>query len=179
VIGARPVILRRRPLWLVAALTVFSLGVYLPIWIGFTWSELRRENGDERMRPVWHALSLFVPGYGYWQVYRHFSYIGERLVRVGASMRVDPISATLGVVVWSLTFFHYSTELLFALLDGVELAAGTAVVVYGQHALNTFWRTRPGPPVEERVLDTDWLALAVAGVYFVLALMSYASGPSN
>jgi len=36
--------------------------VYLPIWLGFTWAELKRETGDERMRPVGHAFSLFVPG---------------------------------------------------------------------------------------------------------------------
>ena len=35
---------RRRPLWLVAVLTVLSFGAYLPIWYGLSWAELKRET---------------------------------------------------------------------------------------------------------------------------------------
>lgn len=96
---------RRRPLWLVALLTVLSLGIYLPLWLGFTWAELRRETRDQRMQPLGHALSVFVPGYGYWQVYRHFALIASGLERLGVKNKVDPFSAMIGVVLWSLTFF--------------------------------------------------------------------------
>ena len=65
------------------------------------------------------------------------------------------------------------------IMDGVELLAGTAVVVYGQRALNAYWRARPGPPVDERVVDTDWLALAAAATFFALQLVGYLSGPTN
>jgi hypothetical protein len=170
---------RRRPLWLVAALTILSFGIYLPLWLGFTWAELRRETQDERMQPLWHALSLFVPGYGYWQVYRHFTAIGDAVARVGGTARVDPLSATLGVVVWSLTFLHYSTEPLFAMLDAFELMAATGVVVYGQNALNEYWRARPGDPVQERILETDWLAVAAASLYFVASVLTYVTTPTN
>ena len=170
---------RRRPLWLVAALTLLSLGIYLPLWLGFSWAELRRETGDERMRPLWHALSVFVPGYGYWQAHRHFRLLGAHVARVGGKIKVDPLSATIGVVVWSLTFLHYSTEPLFALLDAIEVSAATAVVVYGQRALNEYWRARPGPAVEERVRDTDWLAVVAAATYFIAALLTYVSTPTN
>jgi hypothetical protein len=54
---------RRRPLWLVGALTFVTFGVYLVIWVGVTWSEMKRELRDEGMRPVWHALGLLVPIY--------------------------------------------------------------------------------------------------------------------
>jgi hypothetical protein len=170
---------RRRPLWLVAALTVLSLGIYLPLWLGFTWAELRRETGDERMQPLWHALSVFVPGYGYWQVYRHFSAIGDAVTRVGGKVNVDPLSATLGVVLWSLTFLHYSTEPLFAALDAIELVAATGVVVYGQRALNEYWRARPGDEVKERILETDWFAIVAASIYFVSSVLTYVTTPTN
>lgn len=170
---------RRRPLWLVAALTVLSFGIYFPLWLGFTWSELRRELRDERMQPLWHALSVFVPGYGYWQVYRHFATVGQLLERAGTGRRVDPLSATLGVVLWSMTFLHYSREPLFALLDAIELLAVAAVAMYGQHALNEYWRTRPGPEVEERVIETDWIAVAVASVYFAASMLTYVATPAN
>ena len=158
---------------------MLSLGIYLPLWIGFTWAELRRETGDERMQPLWHALSVFVPGYGYWQVYRHFALIASLLERLGVKNRVDPFSATIGVVLWSLTFLHYSAEPIFVALDMVELGAATAVVLYGQRALNEYWRARPGPEVDERVLTTDWFAIALAGAYFLSWILAYATTPTT
>ena len=162
-----------------AALTVLSLGVYLPLWLGFTWAELRRETGDERMQPLGHALSVFVPGYGYWQVYRHFALIASLLDKAGAKRLVDPFSAAIGVVLWSLTFLHYSSEPIFVALDMIELLAATAVVIYGQRALNAYWRARPGRSIEERVLSTDWIAVALAAAYFLSWIIAYATTPST
>jgi hypothetical protein len=158
---------------------VLSLGIYLPLWLAFTWAELRRDTGDLKMQPLGHALSLFIPGYGYWQVYRHFALIGSGLERLGAKTKVDPFSATIGVVLWSLTFLHYSVEPIFVLLDGLELLAATAVVVYGQRALNEYWRARPGGSVEERVLRTDWIAITAAAAYFVSWLLTYLATASH
>ena len=162
-----------------AALTLLSLGIYLPLWLGFTWAELRRETGDQRMQPFGHALSVFIPGYGAWQVYRHFVLIGSGLERLGATIKVDPLSATIGVVLWSLTFFHYSVEPIFVALDMIELLAATAVVVYGQRALNEYWRARPELQTEERVLPTDWIAVALAGAYFLSWILAYVTTPST
>ena len=170
---------RRRPLWLVAVLTILSFGIYLPLWLGFTWAELRRETQDSRMEPLWHALSVFIPGYGYWQVYRHFRVIGDAVMRVGGAVRVDPLSATLGVVLWSITFLHYSTEPLFAMLEAFEVLAATGVVVYGQRALNEYWRVRPGNEVQERILETDWLAIAAASLYFLSSVLTFVASPTN
>jgi hypothetical protein len=158
---------------------VLSLGIYLPLWVGFTWAELRRETADQRMQPLWHALSVFVPGYGYWQIYRHFALIASVLERVGVKNKVDPFSATIGVVVWSLTFLHYSSDPIFVALDMIELLAATGVVVYGQRALNEYWRARPGPEVSMRVLPTDWLAIALAGAYFFSWILAYVTAPST
>jgi hypothetical protein len=130
------------------------------------------------MQPLGHALSVFVPGYGYWQVYRHFALIGSCLQRLGVTNKVDPFSAMIGVVLWSLTFLHYSTEPIFVVLEMIELLAATGVVVYGQRALNEYWRARPGPEVEERVVQTDRIALALAGAYFLSWILAYATAPS-
>jgi hypothetical protein len=159
-------------------LTALSLGIYLPLWLGFTWAELRRDTGDQRMQPLGHALSVFVPGYGYWQVYRHFALIGAGLERLGANNKVDPFSATIGVVLWSITFLHYSAEPIFVALDMVELLAATGVVVYGQRALNEYWRAHPGIEVEQRVLPTDWIAVGLAAAYFLSWILAYVTAPS-
>jgi hypothetical protein len=163
----------------VAALTILSLSVYLPLWLGFTWAELKRDTHDERMQPVGHAFSLFVPGYGYWQVYQHFKLVRDLLARVGSTAKIDPLSAALGVVLWSFTFLHYSNDPLFTVLNLIELAAATAVVVYGQRAMNIYWQKRPEAAAEERILQTDWLALAVAATYFIFNLIGYISEPTG
>src|SRR3989442_3104473 len=148
---------RRRPLWLVAALCVLSTGIYVPLWFGLSWAELRRETANERMQPAWHAVSIFVPGYGSWQVYQHFATIGAALDHAGSTLKIDALSATIGALLWYLTWFHYSAEPIFVLLNAGELLAGTAVVVYGQRALNEYWRARPRPPVSGGLVGRRWV----------------------
>lgn len=140
----------------------------MPIWFGLTWSELRKETGDDQLYPLGHAISILVPGWNAWQAWRHFRAIAAVAAPVTREVRVDATSAAIGVVIWWLTFTHYSSEPLFLLLDAVELAAGTAVVAYGQRALNRFWEAKGG---EQRVLDTDLVALAVAGTYALVTLI--------
>jgi hypothetical protein len=105
--------------------------------------------------------------------------IASGLERLGVKTKVDPFSATIGVVLWSLTFLHYSTDPIFIALDTIELLAATAVVVYGQLALNEYWRARPGPSVAERALPTDWIALGVAAAYFLSSVLSYVTPATN
>jgi hypothetical protein len=174
---------RRRPLWLVGALTVLSFGAYIPIWFGLSWAELKRETeggdasplargtGDGGMSPLGHALSIFVPVYGLWQAYRHFTLIDAFRRKVDPDHGVDALTGAIGTGIWWLTFTHYSTEPIFVALDAIELAAGTAVIVYGQHALNGYWRSRPGPPVEERITQLDWLAIGIAVSWALITLI--------
>ena len=169
---------RRRPLWLVGALAALSIGVYIPIWFGLTWAELRRERRDATMSPLGHALSLFVPVFGVWQAYRHFRVLDSMLRAVDKTRGVDAVTAAIGTGIWWLTFTHYSLDPIFMLLDAVELAAGTAVVVYGQRALNAYWRARPGPEVQERVTELDWMALAIAASYALLTIVGFLGAPS-
>lgn len=131
------------------------------------------------MQPGWHALSILIPGFGAWQVYRHFVLIGGLLARVGSSARVDPITAALAVTVWWITWLHYSNELVFVVLNFIELAAGVAVVVLGQRALNEYWRVRPSGPIEEQMVPADWLALGLAATFFVFVLVSNLTVPTN
>ena len=132
---------------------------------------MRKETGDTQMFPLGHALSTLVPGWNAWQAWRHFSAI-DGLVSRGGKRHVDATTAAVGLVIWWLTFTHYSSEPLFLVLDAIELAAGTAVVAYGQRALNRYWTSRGG---EERLLETDIIALAAAAAYGVVNLLSLVS----
>ncbi|HEV8228619.1 MAG TPA: hypothetical protein VGQ86_01580 [Candidatus Limnocylindria bacterium] len=151
----------------------------MPIWYGLSWAELKRETGDERMSPLAHALSVFVPGYALWQAHRHFTLLDGLLRKIDPLRGVDAVTGAIGTGIWWLTWTHYSSEPVFIALDAIELAAGAAVIVYGQRALNTYWRTRPGPVVEERLGEIDWLALGVAATYAVLTVIGYLGTPAQ
>lgn len=153
------------------ALTVLTFGLYLPIWFGLTWSEMRKENGDDQMLPLGHALSTLIPGWNAWQAWRHFKAIDTLVSRAG-TRHVDATSAAVGLMIWWLTFTHYSADPLFLILNAIELTAGTAVVVYGQLALNRYWTARGG---EERLVDTDLIALAAAATYGIVNLLALVS----
>ncbi|HLQ04840.1 MAG TPA: hypothetical protein VK197_04205 [Verrucomicrobiae bacterium] len=161
---------RRRPLWLVAALSLLTLGAYVPIWFGLTWAEIKSETKDERMLPLGHALATLVPGANGWIAWRHFGAINGLLEKAGRPERVDALSGALGLVIWWLTFTHYSSDPVFLALDAVELLAGTAVVVYGQRGLNAYWATLGAV---EKLLETDLIVLAVAGTYAVFTLVGF------
>jgi hypothetical protein len=163
----------------VAALTILSYGIYVPLWFGFSWAELRRETADETMLPAAHGVSIFIPGYGTWQAYRHFALIGELLTRVGSPLKVDPYTAALATTVWWVTWLHDNSDPLLIVLNLIELVAGTAVVVFGQRALNAYWAARPGPPADGRVLQTDWFALGMAAAFFVFITVTNVTAPTN
>lgn len=157
---------------------MLSFGAYVAIWFGLTWVELKRETGDERMSPFAHALSVFVPVYGVWQAFRHFALIDTVRRKVDPAHGVDALTGALGTGIWWLTFTHYSTDPIFVALDAIELAAGAGVVMYGQRAINGYWRSRPGP-VTEGMTGVDWLAIGAATSYALFAILGMLARPAS
>ncbi len=130
------------------------------------------------MAPFAHALSIFAPVYGLWQAHRHFTLLDMLRRKVDPDHGVDALTGAIGTGIWWLTFTHYSTDPIFVALDAIELAAGAAIVVYGQRALNGYWRSRPGPKVEERMTQFDWLAVGVAASYALFTLIGVLATPA-
>ncbi len=158
-----------------AALSFLSLGAYVPIWFGLTWAELRRETKDESLQPLWHALLILVPGVNITVVWRHYKSVNALLDRTPEIPRLDPLTVGIGVAIWWLTFTHYSSDPVFMVLDAIELFAGTGIVVYGQRALNAFWA---GRGAEEKVLETDLVALAVVATYAIFTVVGFLASPT-
>lgn len=85
----------RRPLWLVAALTIATFGLYWFYWVGKSWAEMKREVRDPGMDPIGHTLAMVVPIYGLFRLHAHFRVLNELLERVGATRRVEPSLAVI------------------------------------------------------------------------------------
>src|SRR5206468_4575766 len=107
---------RQRPIWLVGSLAVLTFGIYPVVWLGATWSEMKRELGESRMDPWGHALSQLVPIYGLFRVHAHYRKLNEMLERWDDRTRVHPGPVVGG---WILAFSN--------LLD--RLTGGASILV--------------------------------------------------
>jgi len=171
---------RRRPVWVVAALTFLTLDLYGIAWIGLSWAELKRERNDPNMHPWWHMLTLVVPFYGLFRIHAHFRTINELLASVGSSRRFAPGLAVLAIVVSailgrtaSLPSLSPSTVFVLLIVSGVLFAWPIA---QGQQSLNDYYGVLPMENIPTDVRRFEWLILAVgAVVWFLIALGSLAS----
>ncbi len=133
-----------RPLWLVGLLSLATLGLYFPVWMGVTWSEMKRELHDERMHPFWHALSYFVPLYGLFRVHAHCAAVRAMLQVAESPRTVDPWEVLLGVM-WQmgmvyLLIFYFAPNDPFKPLLWLSVGAASAVATaYVQAGLNAYW----------------------------------------
>jgi len=91
--------IRPRPPWLVALLELLSENLYEVWWYGRSWWELQRARNDPSMRPVWHALAMYVPIYGLFRLHAHYRVLNETAAGAGATDRVSPsLMVALAVV---------------------------------------------------------------------------------
>jgi hypothetical protein len=63
-------------------------------------AELKRETKDAGMSPLAHALSIFVPFYGLWQAYRHFTLLDTLRRKVDPEHGVDALTGAIGTGIW-------------------------------------------------------------------------------
>lgn len=156
---------RQRPLWTVAALTFATFGLYLFVWFGASWAELKRERQDPRMYPVWHALTLLVPIYGFFRLHAHMETINELLDRVEAPRRLVPGGAIAGLLVSALVqLIPTSAALTEVFVASVGLALLAVVVVHGQGGLNSYWQRLPAHQVPARVHWAEWVVMILGGI---------------
>lgn len=160
---------RRRPVWLAAALSLLSGGLYFVWWFGATWAELKRELGDATMRPVWHALASMVPVYATFRTYAHFRSIDTAMARAGLASRSGAgTAAALDAAAW---LTGVSSLFLTGMSQFVAYAATAALyglLTYrGQSALDAYWMALPGRQIPKRTHGFEWLALALSALSFI------------
>ena len=167
------------PAWLPFALTLVTGGAYLIVWAGRSWSTMKRERGDQEMRPLWHALSLVVPFYMIFRVHAHFRTLNDLLARTGARERAN-LAIAVGAFAGFPLAFIATGAFRTGLRDGSVLliAALCASVVagYGQYHLNAYLRSRTGAALVSRVGALQWTALVVFGTLMASYLLASWTG---
>ena len=119
--------IRPRPPWLVALLEFLSENLYEIWWYGRSWWELQRARNDPSMRPVWHALAIYVPIYGLFRLHAHYRVLNETASGAGATDRVSPglmvvLAVARGCIGAIVTWIVLSVTIP-AMLDAVNAAA--------------------------------------------------------
>lgn len=165
---------RRRPVWVVAALSFLTLDIYGLIWFGLSWAELKRERNDPTMRPVWHVLSLFVPFYGLFRAHAHFRTLNELRATVGQKPGIPPgwavISFILGAGAGRLAGLPFSpaVSLLFLTVSGALFALPIAL---GQRALNEYYGVLPVPTISAFAGWFEWVIMAIGTLIWLLIIL--------
>ena len=148
----------QRPVWLVVALSMATFGLYLPVWLGLTWAQMRRELPEAKMDPVAHVLVAFIPIYGWTRLQAHQSVVNTLRRRAGLEGGLAP---GLFMLVW------------------LGLAViGLSFVIAGQSqaALNAYWRAVGGDGARPRVRPAEWATLALATPVAAVVLLAVLAG---
>lgn len=151
--------IRQRPTWVVVWLTIFSLGLYWPVWFGQTWAELKRYVRDPGMRPMGHALSMYVPIYSWFRLHAHWTLINEQADASLVPTATRPSSAVMGAVLANFVFFPLPI-----------------LIANGQRALNRIWSAAYGSASEKRASAGEWV-MALALPLLWIGAGNYLSSP--
>lgn len=154
--------------WLVGALVVTTFGLYAFWWAARTWAQIKAEDGDRRKRPVWHALALVVPIYGFFRFHAHIRAI------VGLSrtpLEITPLPVTLAWVLVNVLSSTVTTLPAQPWLLLIPLALAGALFGWVQRALNTAWLSLPGGAVPARAHPLHWFVIGAGGLLLLTSLI--------
>jgi len=167
-------IARLRPPALVFALTALTFGLYAIVWLGLTWAEMKRDLRNPRMRPVWHALSMFAPIYSLFRFWAHFSTLHGMRSRFfshggfhpGAALALYFIASALEVVNTAPLPAAATVLLTVGYVCLFGLVCGR-----GQQVLNEYWSACPGRARRTRIHFAEVVTLILGGLLFALFLI--------
>jgi hypothetical protein len=171
--------LARSPTWravqnpfLVGVLVVATFNLYGMWWLGRTWWQLKQEDGDAGKHPVWHALSMLVPIYGYFRFHAHMRAIVHVAATPEARAALQPGAMTLAwIVVNALGGMAGVRADVPAWVLVLAIALSGALLGWAQNGLNAAWRSLPGGVVGARTHPLHWLLLLVGLLLYSAALL--------
>src|SRR5439155_13054036 len=92
-------------------LIIPTIAIYAFVWYYKINKELRAFLKDESIKPWLMTLSLIVPLWNYYTIYRTGERIGRAEQQAGLQMSVQPILGLVAAIVASLHMIYYQSEL--------------------------------------------------------------------
>jgi hypothetical protein len=157
--------------WLVAALVLATLNLYVLWWLGRTWWQLKQEDGDAGKQPVWHVLAMFVPIYGYFRFYAHMKTIVQIAATPEARAMMSPLAMTVAWIVINLLSGVALSNQTPIWLPFLATILSAAQFGWAQYALNTAWSSLPGGTTRGRVHPLHWFLLILGFSFYGVAVV--------
>ena len=151
---------------------VLSSGFYVFYWLYLTWKQLKEATGNPHY-PVWHALGLFVPIYGWFVVYRHLRTIKELQDKVEIKPSLNVGGLLIIIISNVLAFQTIRWEGMVALvLDIISVAFILVFLVASQNHLNHYWENIKGRQLAEARIGVGEVIFVLLGlVYWAMYLL--------
>ena len=171
----------------IVVMSILSWSLYLFYWMYLTWKHYR-DHTREVAYPVWHAMAVSVPIYGYFRVHAHARSFKELMTDAGVETTINPSQVVLWVVVYSLVMGGIEISLLFSseISQGAAISITIVVILlvvvviavlqHLQNNLNSYWDSVAGSPVANARIGVGEIVIAVLGVLMwidtILTLLS-------
>ena len=155
------------------ALSLLVSGPYLMYWLYLTWKQLQTETNDVHY-PLWHALTLLIPVYGLFRLYKHMDVISGLASRAGLPTFNPGMAVVLIGLNMLLGFSSTGTvNILWVLvLKVISVSLVATNIVWGQSALNAYWSHERGANVYHVPVGRIEIGLGVIGAVIWLNLLS-------
>ena len=174
----------------ILVMTLLSGGLYLFYWFYVTWQQYRDHTGNQ-VFPMWHALTLTIPGYGLFRTHAHMRSFKELLldagvlctISVGWTVALVLMLNLLGLASSILTggLFNFA-EVSFGatvastLLNLVSVAVVLGLLLHVQQNLNRYWDSLDNVTLVDLNVGAGEVILAVVGVLtWIITLASIIS----
>ena len=157
----------------VVALSLLVSGPYLMYWLYLTWKQLQTETNDVHY-PLWHALTLLIPIYGLFRLYKHMDVISGLASKAGLPAFNPGMAVVLIGLNMLLGFSSTGTvNILWVLvLKVISVSLVATNIVWGQSALNAYWSHERGANVYHVPVGRIEIGLGVIGAVIWLNLLS-------
>lgn len=144
---------------------VLSSGLYMFYWFYLTWKQLR-DATDKPHYPVWHALALFVPIYGWFIIIHHLRTIKGLQDKAEIKPSLNP-GGLLGLVIISNVLFFQSVRwegMVAFVLDIIGVALVVVFLVVSQNNLNRYWEHVNGTQLREARIGVGEVIFVLIGL---------------
>jgi hypothetical protein len=156
----------------IIVLSVVTSGMYFLYWLFITWRQLQSETRDVHY-PVWHALTMLVPGYGLFRLHKHVAVLQELALKSGFEVSFTPGLAVILVGLY-IVLGLVSTNLVgFAALMALNIIRFLLIVttmILAQGILNSYWGKTLGTSLQNMPFESGERAIIFIGLSYWLSL---------